>query len=406
MKNDQYIPHEVSTRSCSQVINLIEAEGAAGYGFYWAVLEYLRAQPHYTGDVRAIKNIARQMKVRSDKALRVLNNYGLFVVDHLVFYSPMLVEKMLPLERKRAKVCTENAQNVSETLSNPLEISNPPLKEEKRREEKRISSSKKKDDDARTEPWESYINSLREEDQWKEIMAMRSGIGKEFIRRFDDVLQHFKQHVQAVANESRIVSPAEAKKYFCFYLTPGSATYQKLMAHLKQTEAPDRMFILDPYNCLEHQIPSGQSETQYINEFLEKLRNFARKKQVLVVLAAHPVKMKKDVASGKFPVPTMYDISGSAAFFNKADFGIAIERDRTQGITRIHVQKVKFRHLGQPGVAAFIFNMVCGRFVSIIESHTPDLPNSNPVWDNSNWLARKLDALAVQGELELDVSSC
>ncbi len=166
-----------------------------------------------------------------------------------------------------------------------------------------------------------------------------------------------------------------------------------------------RVFILDPYNCLEHQIPYGQSETQYVNEFLEKLRNFARKKQVLVVLAAHPVKMKKDLASGKFPVPTMYDISGSAAFFNKADFGIAIERDRTLGVTRIHVQKVKFRHLGQPGVAVFVFNMVCGRFVSIIESKTPDLPNSNPVWDNTNWLAKKLDALAVQGKLELDVSS-
>ena len=142
----------------------------------------------------------------------------------------------------------------------------------------------------------------------------------------------------------------------------------------------------------------------YINEFLEKLLNFARKKQVLVV-AAHPVKMKKDLASGKYPVPTMYDISGSAAFFNKADFGIAIERDRTQGVTRIHVQKMKFRHLGQLGVAAFIYNMVCGRFVSIIEGKSPDLPNSNPVWDNTNWLAKKLDALAVQGKLELDVSS-
>ena len=80
---------------------------------------------------------------------------------------------------------------------------------------------------------------------------MRSGIGKEFIRRFDDVLQHFKQHVQAVANESRIVSPAEAKKYFCFYLTPGSATYQKLMAHLKQTEAPD------PYQFEDNNPDSG-----------------------------------------------------------------------------------------------------------------------------------------------------
>ena len=147
-----------------------------------------------------------------------------------------------------------------------------------------------------------------------------------------------------------------------------------------------RLFILDPYNCLEHQIPSGQSETQYISEFLEKLRSFARRRQVLVVLAAHPTKMKKDPVSGRFPVPTMYDISGSAAFFNKADFGLAIERDRTQSVTRVHVQKVKFRHLGYPRIATFQYNTHNGRYVPMQEGKTPDLPNTNPVWDNSNWM--------------------
>ena len=151
-----------------------------------------------------------------------------------------------------------------------------------------------------------------------------------------------------------------------------------------------RVFILDPYNCLEHQIPTGQSETQYISEFLEKLRSFARRRQVLVVLAAHPTKMKRDPQTKQFPVPTMYDISGSAAFFNKADFGIAIERDRTRGVTRVHVQKVKFRHLGQPGVASFQYNTCCGRFTPMQESKTPDLPDEDPNWDNSNWLAKKL----------------
>ena len=151
-----------------------------------------------------------------------------------------------------------------------------------------------------------------------------------------------------------------------------------------------RVFILDPYNCLEHQIPSGQSETQYISEFLEKLRSFARRRQVLVVLAAHPTKMKRDPLTKQFPVPTMYDISGSAAFFNKADFGIAIERDRTQGVTRIHVQKVKFRHLGYPGVASFKYNTHNGRFISIEEGKTPDIPDIVPDYDNSNWLAKKV----------------
>ena len=159
-----------------------------------------------------------------------------------------------------------------------------------------------------------------------------------------------------------------------------------------------RVFILDPYNCLEHQIPTGQSETQYISEFLEKLRSFARRRQVLVILAAHPTKMKRDPLTKQFPVPTMYDISGSAAFFNKADFGISIERDRTRCVTRVHVQKVKFRHLGQPGIASFQYNTCCGRFVSMQESKTPDIPDEDPKWDNSNWLAKKLPE---QGSLGL-----
>ena len=162
-----------------------------------------------------------------------------------------------------------------------------------------------------------------------------------------------------------------------------------------------RVFILDPYNCLEHFIPQGQSETQYISEFLEKLRSFAHRRQVLVILAAHPIKMKKDPASGKYPVPGLYDISGSAAFYNKADFGIAIERDRQRDITRVHVHKVKFRHLGDQGVASFRFSDVTSRFNPLIEAKTPDLEDEVPKWDNSNWLAKKLEEKAVQFKLNV-----
>ena len=247
MKNYDFIPHAANTRSCSQVLNLIESEGAAGYGFYWALLEYLRTQPRYTGDIRAIKNIARQMKVRIDKALRILNDYGLFIVENIDFHSPFLDEKMSPMKRKCNKNVSVNDETLSEVPCNSLEISGSSFKNKKKNKNKKeeitTSSSKEDDvaadDDVIKQPWESHIDSLRGEEQWKEIIAIRSGMGKEFLRRFDDVLRHFKQHVQAVANESRIVSPSEAKKYFCFYLTPGSAPYQKLMEHLKQAKTYD-----------------------------------------------------------------------------------------------------------------------------------------------------------------------
>ena len=121
MKKDQYIPHDVSMRSNAEVFNMVEAEGAAGYGIYWGILEYLRSQNNYQGDIRAIKGIARQLKCRIDKAVRVLENYDLFVIENTTFYSTDLIEKMQPLEKKRAqKRTTQSKESVlqnEQTLS-------------------------------------------------------------------------------------------------------------------------------------------------------------------------------------------------------------------------------------------------------------------------------------------------
>ncbi len=42
---------------------------------------------------------------------------------------------------------------------------------------------------------------------------------------------------------------------------------------------------------------------------------------------AHPRQQRSTAGRGaKLPVPTMYDISGSAHWYNKADVGICLER--------------------------------------------------------------------------------
>ena len=106
-------------------------------------------------------------------------------------------------------------------------------------ERKTTSSLKEKDDDGLnpvsfTPAWERYVDGLRHEQSWIELMAMRSGMGKAFVQRFDEVLQLFKEHVQSVAHESHIISPSEAKRYFCFFNTPGSATFRKLVEELQK----------------------------------------------------------------------------------------------------------------------------------------------------------------------------
>lgn len=123
-----------------------------------------------------------------------------------------------------------------------------------------------------------------------------------------------------------------------------------------------RILVLDPFNRLEHQIPVGQTETQYISAFLDQLSGFAVRNRCLVMLVAHPRKMPCDPATGRMPVPTLQDINGSAAFVNKCDFGLVVERDRQAEVTRIHVKKVKFRHLGNLGECTFVYNLMNGRY--------------------------------------------
>ena len=244
MKKDQYIPHEVHTRNTNEVVQLIEKEGMAGYGIYWALMEYLRAQDDYTGDIRALKSLARQLKTSIDRLLRILKNYGLFEVTDFTFRSSKLEAVMKPLEDKRkamkARSCDDRETTVQRKACNSLEIKDgsflSKVKESKVKESK-VSSSKE-DDVVVAVPvslaWERYVDELAHEQSWIEIMAMRSGLGEGFVQRFGEVLKHFKQHIQAVGNEKDIQSPSDAKRYFCFYNTPGSVTFRKLVDELQK----------------------------------------------------------------------------------------------------------------------------------------------------------------------------
>ena len=245
MKKDQYIPHEVHTRNTNEVVQLIEKEGMAGYGIYWALMEYLRAQDDYTGDIRALKSLARQLKTSIDRLLRILKNYGLFEVTDFTFRSRKLEAVMKPLEDKRkamkARSCDDRETTVQRKACNSLGIKDgsflSKVKESKVKESK-VSSSSKEDDVVAAVPvslaWERYVDELAKEQTWIELMAMRSGLGEGFVHRFGEVLKHFKQHIQSLGNEKDIQSPSDAKRYFCFFNTPGSAPFRMLVAELQK----------------------------------------------------------------------------------------------------------------------------------------------------------------------------
>lgn len=150
-----------------------------------------------------------------------------------------------------------------------------------------------------------------------------------------------------------------------------------------------KALVIDPYNRLESE-QGGRSETQYISELLDKLTNFAQRNDILIILMAHPTKQPKN-KDGVIEAPTLYDISGSANFFNKADFGIVVHRNRLENTVEVHIQKVKFRHLGECGTALFKYNLNNGRY-------TPYTNGIEPLWDNDNHLQAEIHRRAQEAE--------
>ena len=175
----------------------------------------------------------------------------------------------------------------------------------------------------------------------------------------------------------------------------GNATPDRVLAKARElvVRRGCRIFVFDPLNRFDHEPAPGQTETQYISNLLNKFTEFATQYNCLLILVAHPRKMNRNPTTGATPRVEMYDINGYADFYNKADYGIVVERDKEIGITRVYVDKVKFKHLGVGGVATFVYDPVNGRYLPCEESHDPAVPPEqrarNTVYDSSCWLPEK-----------------
>jgi twinkle protein len=121
--------------------------------------------------------------------------------------------------------------------------------------------------------------------------------------------------------------------------------------------------IVDPWNEFDHTRTPGMTETEYISQCLSLFRNFSRTHHVHVWIVAHPTKMRKG-EDGRYPVPTPWDISGSAHWHNKADNCLAVWRDVTSEdhYSEVHVQKIRSKEIGRVGAVGMLWTPASGRY--------------------------------------------
>jgi len=208
---------------------------------------------------------------------------------------------------------------------------------------------------AKTDDWKFVICSLEHDPEDHAGKLLEKYVSKPF-RDFgfgtmtdDEIVTHtpwIEEHFKFLAND-----------------TEDGATLDWILeqARLLISRHGSRGLVIDPWGDLEHRRPPAQTETEYTGETLARLRRFARRNGIAIWLVAHPKKMERLHQTGEIPVPSLYDISGSAHWANKPDAGIVVHRaDISATITDIHVRKIKLKHLGKPGAATLDWSKKTG----------------------------------------------
>lgn len=186
-----------------------------------------------------------------------------------------------------------------------------------------------------------------------------------------------------ISQEEYEISFEYIENNFFFIFPEDDMSFENILIKAKYLVKKNgiKILVIDPYNKLEHMREKGETETEYISRFLDKIKTFARINNVLVILVAHPRKMEKDKQTGFYQKPNLYDINGSANFYNKCDYGVSVYRTYTDNVVSVDIIKVKFRHLGDGGMVELHYNYNNGRYEK--KDCTIDY------WDNKSYMIKE-----------------
>ena len=148
-----------------------------------------------------------------------------------------------------------------------------------------------------------------------------------------------------------------------------------------------RYVVIDPFNMLS--IKGRFSGHEKIEEILRRITQFSHQMDVLVILIAHPFKMKKDEKTGKYEVPDFYSVKGSSAFFEMSYHGLVVYRTGylpTDSVL-VKVLKVKQNNLGSAGEECFFsYEKNSGRYIPQDESGNEDKGDHRAI----DWLEKAI----------------
>lgn len=206
---------------------------------------------------------------------------------------------------------------------------------------------------------------------WK--VAMYSPENTPYERHVKGLIQKFigKRFRDMSLDELRLARVWMSERVY--FVEPVEPTFEAVLAQFVKIVREKRVqvCIIDPWNEVDHAIPGGMNETQYVAKKLIQFRRFCEAMHVHGIIVAHPAKSVMDRMRGakgdKLPLCRLTDASGSMNFANKCDFGVSLWRNTMadklddQGYDERHVNhvfvlKARNEDLGHTGVRKLIWD--------------------------------------------------
>lgn len=171
----------------------------------------------------------------------------------------------------------------------------------------------------------------------------------------------FKGDTPRMSHREMVDAHAFINDHFCFLENKDGnlSTIDSIINRTKQAvqRLGVRVLIIDPYNYIAPE--NDDNEHKQVSDLLTKVKAFAEAFSIHVFFIAHPAKMyaRED---GTYAVPKGMNISGSAAWFAKADIGVTVHRGG-EGV-EIHIWKVRFKWIGSLGMCLLDYHIPTGRY--------------------------------------------
>jgi twinkle protein len=206
------------------------------------------------------------------------------------------------------------------------------------------------------------VNLAKTED-WKFAVCSFENQPEIHISRFMEIYKEkrFLDGTNRMSEEDRASAFKWVNDHFLFLDSEGAepSTIDSILerARVAVARLGIRGLVIDPYNYIDNN--KGQSETEFISHMLTRIQAFAKAYGVHVFFVAHPSKITR--SGMDLPRPDGMAISGSMAWWAKADCGVTIHRGEGNEV-EVAVWKCRYRWVGHQGETTLRYDKVTGTY--------------------------------------------